>query len=215
MDMDDSRPIRDQAVFPPNLSTRYGLEPFEVSSRTERLTQPTVFLLTLCGQKVAASGTVPHIPPSLGSSGHVQGPLFLQTALENMCQSLRRLEKECPTNSELPTLRRTDEIEGRRVLVTGILLPLPRSGEPRQMLVTVDWTTTDQSNRTPLIRRMKISKRESQVIFWLNQGMTNKEIANQLSISRETVKEYLKRIMKKTNSRTRAGILGRMRLTLD
>jgi DNA-binding CsgD family transcriptional regulator len=41
-------------------------------------------------------------------------------------------------------------------------------------------------------------------------GFTNKEIAMRLNLSEYIVKEHLKRIMHKTNTRTRTGLLARM-----
>lgn len=181
------------------------------SSSTGRLTQPAVFLFTLSGQKIAENRAATHMLALLGNSGHAEGCLALLPALENMCQTMRSFKSDCPRSSELPTLRQTEEIEGRHMLVTGVLLPLLLSGEPRHVLVTMQWaTTTHRSTLSPPSRQLGISKREHEVIVYLNQGMTNKEIALQLNISTHTVKEYLKRIMTKTNRRTRAGILGRV-----
>ncbi|MCE7976493.1 MAG: DNA-binding response regulator, partial [Nitrospira sp. NTP1] len=39
------------------------------------------------------------------------------------------------------------------------------------------------------------------------KGWTNKEIANALNITEQTVKEHIKHIMRKTNSTTRTGVL--------
>jgi DNA-binding MarR family transcriptional regulator len=41
-------------------------------------------------------------------------------------------------------------------------------------------------------------------------GFTNKEIANRINLSEYTVKEHLKRIMQKTQTTTRTGLLARM-----
>lgn len=48
------------------------------------------------------------------------------------------------------------------------------------------------------------------VIIYLMLGFTNKEIANRLNLSEYTVKEHLKRIMHKTKTTTRTGLLARM-----
>jgi len=48
------------------------------------------------------------------------------------------------------------------------------------------------------------------VIIYLMLGFTNKEIANRLNLSKYTVKEHLKRIMQKTKTSTRTGLLARM-----
>ena len=48
------------------------------------------------------------------------------------------------------------------------------------------------------------------VIIYLMLGFTNKEISNRLNLSEYTVKEHLKRIMQKTKTTTRTGLLARM-----
>jgi Bacterial regulatory proteins, luxR family len=48
------------------------------------------------------------------------------------------------------------------------------------------------------------------VIIYLMLGFTNKEIANRLNLSEYTVKEHFKRIMQKTKTTTRTGLLARM-----
>ena len=55
--------------------------------------------------------------------------------------------------------------------------------------------------------KFQLTNREQSVIEHLAKGWTNKEIANALQITEETVKEHIKHIMQKTNSTTRTGIL--------
>lgn len=52
--------------------------------------------------------------------------------------------------------------------------------------------------------------RESDVVRCLLAGLTNKEIALSLGIEVNTVKDYIKKIMRKTKATTRCGILSRM-----
>ena len=63
----------------------------------------------------------------------------------------------------------------------------------------------------PLLRsatkRFRFTDREVGVVQHLLKGMTNKEIANEMDITEQTVKEHLKNVMKKTNTLTRTAIL--------
>jgi DNA-binding CsgD family transcriptional regulator len=59
-------------------------------------------------------------------------------------------------------------------------------------------------------KRFSLTRRETEVTFCLTRGMTNKEIANALSLSPETVHGYIKQIMKKLRTTTRAGIVGKV-----
>src|SRR4249920_1004976 len=59
-------------------------------------------------------------------------------------------------------------------------------------------------------QRYHLTEREQMVIIYLMLGFTNKEIANRIHLSEYTVKEHLKRIMHKTQTTTRTGLLARM-----
>ena len=52
--------------------------------------------------------------------------------------------------------------------------------------------------------------KKQMVIIYLKLGFTNKEIAGRMNLSEYTVKEHLKRIMHKTKTTTRTGLVGRM-----
>ena len=54
---------------------------------------------------------------------------------------------------------------------------------------------------------VQLTNREQSVVENLAKGWTNKEIANALHITEQTVKEHIKHIMRKTNSTTRTGVL--------
>jgi len=54
-----------------------------------------------------------------------------------------------------------------------------------------------------------LTTREQQVLEYLLQGLTSKEIADRMSISTNTVKAFLRLIMIKMGVSTRSGILGR------
>jgi NarL family two-component system response regulator LiaR len=46
-----------------------------------------------------------------------------------------------------------------------------------------------------------ITKRETEILRYVNTGMTSSEIANQLSLSKHTVDNHRKNILRKTGSR--------------
>ncbi|MEW5712553.1 LuxR C-terminal-related transcriptional regulator [Pseudomonas sp. SB113] len=50
---------------------------------------------------------------------------------------------------------------------------------------------------------MKITNRESAVLDFLVQGLSNKEIGRELSISDHTVRDHISSIMRKTNTTNR------------
>ena len=58
--------------------------------------------------------------------------------------------------------------------------------------------------------RFHLTARQHGVVSSLSRGHTNKEIANALNITEQTVKEHIKHIMEKTRTTTRTGILARI-----
>jgi DNA-binding CsgD family transcriptional regulator len=52
-----------------------------------------------------------------------------------------------------------------------------------------------------------LTARETTVVQHLLKGWTNKEIANEMSLSEQTIKEYFKHISEKTSTTTRTGIV--------
>lgn len=59
-------------------------------------------------------------------------------------------------------------------------------------------------------KQFGLTKREAEVTFCLTKGLTNKEIANILSLSPETVHDYVKQVMIKFKTTTRSGIVGKV-----
>jgi DNA-binding NarL/FixJ family response regulator len=58
-----------------------------------------------------------------------------------------------------------------------------------------------------------LSKREKEVLRLVFDGWTNKEIANKLFISFETVKSHRKHILSKTGSKNTAALVARLSLS--
>ncbi len=84
-------------------------------------------------------------------------------------------------------------LERARIVVT--IEPLGRRGHP--------W-------RERAKEQYHLTGRELAVLEQLVQGLTNKEIANALTITEQTVKEHIKHIMRKTGATTRTGILAKV-----
>ncbi len=55
-----------------------------------------------------------------------------------------------------------------------------------------------------------LSKREGEVLSWLQEGLSNKEIAMALGISHRTVQKHLQRVYRQADVNTRAELLVRM-----
>lgn len=94
------------------------------------------------------------------------------------------------------------------VLLRGFGLP-DRSGMQHARLVVTleELGRRQQLNTDQAKERFQLTNREQSVVENLAKGWTNKEIANALKITEQTVKEHIKHIMRKTNSTTRTGVL--------
>ena len=99
----------------------------------------------------------------------------------------------------------------RPILLRGFGLPDPAGIQQSRIVVTMEevgrrkQTTTEQAKE-----RFQLTDREHSVVEHLAKGWTNKEIANELGITEQTVKEHIKHIMRKTNATTRTGILAQV-----
>lgn len=85
---------------------------------------------------------------------------------------------------------------GERVLSSEVIEALlPGAEIPRGMVMAVDGVT---SREAPVL-----SRREQEVLHWLQQGATNREIADQLFIGQATVKTHLSSIYTKLGASSR------------
>ena len=58
--------------------------------------------------------------------------------------------------------------------------------------------------------RFRLTDREVEIVKYISEGWTNKEIAKHLDISEHTVKEHVRHLLKKTKSTTRTGVLAQI-----
>ncbi len=94
------------------------------------------------------------------------------------------------------------------VLLRGFGLPDRGGVQFARLVVTLEELTRRQQLNTDQAKeKFQLTNREQAVVEHLAKGWTNKEIANALQITEQTVKEHIKHIMRKTNASTRTGIL--------
>lgn len=107
--------------------------------------------------------------------------------------------RPCPLQLHAFAIPQTETNGGNRLLV--ILIE-----EQRPLMEVVPGT-----GESPI----KFSHREESTAQFLMNGLTNKEIGVKLGISEFTVKDHIKRLMKKTRTSTRAGLIARILLMLQ
>jgi len=113
-----------------------------------------------------------------------------------------------PKDWEQFRLRRLAKNGQDSILLTGI--GLPRLGGPDDSRVLIILERIRLRHKFSLDRvkiQFHLTDRECEVIEQLMKGWTNKEIALEIAISEQTVKEHIKHIMDKTQTSTRTGIL--------
>jgi DNA-binding NarL/FixJ family response regulator len=79
--------------------------------------------------------------------------------------------------------------------------------ERSRILILMDAIETWKEAIAEAKERFSFTAREEDVVQHLLKGWTNKEIANTLGITEQTVKEHIKHVMQKTQTATRTGIL--------
>lgn len=85
---------------------------------------------------------------------------------------------------------------------TAVLYPARcRQGQPTRLCFLIKRSAATDAYKT-------LSKREQQVLRVLVHGLTNRQIAEQLSISIETVRKHIARALAKTGTPTRTALVG-------
>lgn len=56
-------------------------------------------------------------------------------------------------------------------------------------------------------QKIIITNRECEFLLWLSNGLTAKEIANQMDISPRTVEDYIRKVRQKTNLYKRSQLI--------
>lgn len=123
---------------------------------------------------------------------------LIQCAHPKDCESIQ-VERLCFANDQ-------------RFLLRGFCIPDEPLALNSRFLVIME-QLDQQTLKYPdasMQQRYHLTEREQMVIIYLMLGFTNKEIANRIHLSEYTVKEHLKRIMHKTQTTTRTGLLARM-----
>lgn len=137
----------------------------------------------------------------------------LPTEVLDLCVSLRRLlENENLEDSDgRNELRRVTGDVNAPVLLRGFPLAPHSPTDDACMLILMEklgrerHVVPDQAKD-----QFRLTDREVEIVKYISEGWTNKEIANHLTISEHTVKEHVRHLLKKTKSTTRTGILAQI-----
>lgn len=137
-------------------------------------------------------------------------PEEIHTVVRDLLGRLMRCDH--PKDCESIQVERLCFASEQRLLLRGFCIPDEPLARNSRFLVIIE-KLNQQKLECPdatIQQRYHLTEREQMVIIYLMLGFTNKEIANRLNLSEYTVKEHLKRIMHKTKTTTRTGLLARM-----
>ena len=94
------------------------------------------------------------------------------------------------------------------VLLCGLGLPDRNGIQDSRILIIMEEVGRRQNTAAEQAKEtFHLTDREVAVVQNLLKGWTNKEIANELGVTEQTVKEHIKHIMEKTKTTTRTGVL--------
>ena len=98
----------------------------------------------------------------------------------------------------------------RRYTVKGIVLsarPAASQKEERSYLFILERFNPEVLNLTEVFRHWSLNPREQEIVRLILADKSNKEIATHLGLSLNTIKGYLKLLMRKVGAHTRGGII--------
>jgi len=124
----------------------------------------------------------------------------------------RLMHCDHPKDLESFQVERLCVAPGQQFLLRGLCIPDEPLVRNSRCLVIMEKLNQHKLECTDaeIQRLYHLTEREQMVIIYLKLGFTNKEIAGRMNLSEYTVKEHLKRIMHKTKTTTRTGLVGRM-----
>src|SRR5436853_6310552 len=128
----------------------------------------------------------------------------------SLCKDLVALfrNRVHPKDWEQMQLTRAAGVPKCPVLLRGVRIPSHASPHKGCLLILMEALHDPQEpTGASLLEGYHLTKREETVLSYLLQGLTNKQIADRLALSEYTVKDNLKRIMLKTKTTTRTGVL--------
>ncbi len=112
--------------------------------------------------------------------------------------------------SAMPTVNRVCIHEGTVFLFRALLLQKEGSNRDAMHIMILIEKVSQGVRIDQFVQSTDLTKREQAVVRLLLEGKTNKEVASHMDIGEYTVKDHVKRIMKKLNVTTRAGIVAKI-----
>ena len=103
-------------------------------------------------------------------------------------------------------------VSGKRLYVCrpSLLESRDRPARPAMVILLLERRARDPLPLSEMCRQFHLSPRERETVRYLSQGLTTKEVAQHMSVSPNTVKQFVRLIMSKMGVTTRSGIVGKL-----
>jgi DNA-binding NarL/FixJ family response regulator len=136
---------------------------------------------------------------------------FSHAELCSLCSQWKQLLEENMTKTEeknmsayfLDTLKSDRRLYG----IKGLRLSNHHSSIENQFLFIMERIQAESINLSLISRQCKLNQREQDIVRLLIEDKGNKEIAQVLGLSLNTIKSYLKILMRKLGVSSRAGVI--------
>ena len=170
---------------------------------------PTLQLLQMNTRALELSRRI-----NLAQSGSLAGGV-LPAAVTELCGEIRKmLESRIePKDWEQVEVKRLAGDVELPVLLSGFGLPDWGGQQPRILVIMEERHHQDRAASGLAMQRFQLTPREQSVIEHLVKGWTNKQIAQALGITEQTVKEHFRHLLEKTKTTTRTGLLVKLFLS--
>jgi DNA-binding CsgD family transcriptional regulator len=134
----------------------------------------------------------------------------LPTAVADICAEIMKALKQRSDahNWEHFRIKRLIGGPSRPVLLCGLGVPDRNGIHDSRILLIMEEIGRREHNIINQAKAMyHLTDREVAVVQNLLKGWTNKEIANELGVTEQTIKEHIKHVMEKTKTTTRTGVV--------
>jgi len=200
-----------------NGSQREGLTRLEAIA--QRRSVPGVLLFAGSGDLLFMNHEAEVISHQIqGGDQDSSTPMPLPTEIRELCVSLQSI-LEGPETDQVQADRVEGPLELRRitgnvespVLLRGFPLSAAAEKDEACMLILMEKLGRERRKVPGQVKdQYRLTTREVEIVRYISEGWTNKEIAKHLDISEHTVKEHVRHLLKKTKSTTRTGILANL-----
>ena len=198
----------------PNGSNDNGGGRTRLEAIAERRSVPGVMLFAGTGDVLFMNAEAEMLSRQMNIAQFGEGTAdVLPEEIRNLCISLRNLlDDERKEDEEgQHELRRVTGDAQSPVLLRGFPLAPHSPTDDACMLILMEKIGRERRIVPDQAKdHFRLTDREVEIVKYISEGWTNKEIARHLDISEHTVKEHVRHLLKKTKSTTRTGILAQI-----